>query len=309
MVIGVDFGVLMAYRGGGGRAFVVNNGSGIDNFGNQNHFRNEIEELSTQITTLNDKMQLLIMKRRVATLTKKVHRLLPHGGIHDSHSRVKSTLDYKKKENIGNDLEESCGLINPDKFEGEMNLTPDVFEEAKEHGYFNGFSLFDEYPSEELEGVLGNDCAFEIEDEFEDLPIFDESSNEDFGGDLERVPVFDEFANEEFGNDFEDVPMLEKFPDEDIDDDVPSIFEEFPHEEFGDDPLLETSGDFEEVPIWDKFEEEFCVDNEEGKFVDMIRENFLVDRQESKEVISEDPCALVVSPKLDEVVFLPSINE
>jgi hypothetical protein len=51
-----------------------------------------------------------------------------------------------------------------------MNLTPDVFEEAKEHGYFNGFSIFDEYPSEELEGVLGNDCVLEIEDEFEDLP-------------------------------------------------------------------------------------------------------------------------------------------
>ncbi|KAH7837502.1 hypothetical protein Vadar_014592 [Vaccinium darrowii] len=97
--------------------------------------------------------------------------------------------------------------------------------------------------------------------------------------------------------------MLEKFPNEDIDDDVPSIFEEFPHEEFEDDPLLETCGDFEEVPIWDKFEEEFSVDNEEGKLVDMIKENFLVDRQESKEVISEDPYALVVSPKLDEVVF------
>jgi hypothetical protein len=59
LVIGVDFGVLMAYRGksirgGGGRAFTVNNGNGIDNFGNQNHFWNEIEELSIQIAIFDN---------------------------------------------------------------------------------------------------------------------------------------------------------------------------------------------------------------------------------------------------------------
>lgn len=81
-------GVLMAYRGKGikggggggrgrGRAFMVNNGDGIVNFGNQNHFRNEIEELRTQIATLSD-VELLLLKRRLATLIKKMHRLLPH---------------------------------------------------------------------------------------------------------------------------------------------------------------------------------------------------------------------------------------
>lgn len=70
-----------------------------------------------------------------------------------------------------------------------------------------------------------------------------------------------------------------------------------------DDLVFKSSGEFENVIIYDEFEEEFCVDNEEGKLVDMIKENFLVDKEESKEMINEDPYALVVSQKLDGVVF------
>lgn len=80
--------------------------------------------------------------------------------VSGSQIRFESTFVWKEKENLGDDLGESYGPVNPAKFEGEMNLIPDVFEEAKEHGYFNGFSIFDEYPSEELEGFVGNDWAF-----------------------------------------------------------------------------------------------------------------------------------------------------
>lgn len=47
-----------------------------------------------------------------------------------------------------------------------------------ELGYFKDFSTD---TSEELGNILEDDCLFEIEREIEELTIFDESSNEDFG--------------------------------------------------------------------------------------------------------------------------------
>ncbi|KAI8547804.1 hypothetical protein RHMOL_Rhmol07G0224300 [Rhododendron molle] len=105
-------------------------------------------------------------------LIKKVHRLLPpSGSSNDFQIQFESTFDYKEKKNIDDDLVTSYGPFNPEEFEEETILTPDVFEETYEFGYFKDFPIFDEYPNEELAGVLGDDCAFEIEDEFEDLPI------------------------------------------------------------------------------------------------------------------------------------------
>ncbi|KAI8535324.1 hypothetical protein RHMOL_Rhmol10G0165200 [Rhododendron molle] len=196
-------------RGDRGRGLVVNNGDGIDNFSNQNRYRNEIEELSTQIATLNDKVQLLMLKRQVATLITKVHRLLPRGGIDNSYSQFKSSFNYKEESNIDVDLVESYAKFNPNEIEEDVSLNWDEFEGGMELGYFYDFPIFDQYPSEDLEGVLQDDCAFEIEDEFGDFFIFDESPNEDVGGEFERVLMFD----------VEDVPIYDEYPSEGIDGD------------------------------------------------------------------------------------------
>lgn len=55
----------MGRREGRGRALMVKNGDGLDNFGNQNH---EVEELSQQIATSNDKVQILLLNRQIAIL-------------------------------------------------------------------------------------------------------------------------------------------------------------------------------------------------------------------------------------------------
>lgn len=102
--------------------------------GNPNRYRNEIQEFSTQIATLNDKVQLFFLKRRVASLIKKVHHLLPPSeGSSYSQSQLDYTFDYKEK-NIDDDLVESYVPLNSEEFEGEMNFTQGVFEEVKELG-------------------------------------------------------------------------------------------------------------------------------------------------------------------------------
>ncbi|KAE9466632.1 hypothetical protein C3L33_01472, partial [Rhododendron williamsianum] len=89
-----------------------------------------------------------------------------------------------------------------------------------------------------------------------------------------RSPVgFVHFAErslslEELGADFKDGGF-----------EVLPVFDEFPNEELGND--LEVVK--EDVPIYDKFEEKYCVDNEEGTLVNMIKESFLMTRQDSKE--------------------------
>lgn len=57
----------MGRRGGRGRGrgLMVKNGDGLDNFGNQNH---KVEELSQQVATLNDKIQILLLNRQIAIL-------------------------------------------------------------------------------------------------------------------------------------------------------------------------------------------------------------------------------------------------
>lgn len=55
----------MGRRGGRGRGLMVKNGDGLDNFGNQNH---KVEELSQQVATLNDKVQILLLNRQIAIL-------------------------------------------------------------------------------------------------------------------------------------------------------------------------------------------------------------------------------------------------
>ncbi|KAE9450766.1 hypothetical protein C3L33_17334, partial [Rhododendron williamsianum] len=84
--------------------------------------------------------------------------------------------------NIDVGLVESYGKFNPNEFEEDVSLNPDEFEGGTELGYFDDFPIFYQYPSEDLEGVLKDDCIFEIEDEFGDLSIFDESPNEAIGG-------------------------------------------------------------------------------------------------------------------------------
>lgn len=57
---------------------------GLDGFqpprrytGNQNRNQDKIKELSGHIAALTDKVQYMLLKRKVATLVKKVQRLLP----------------------------------------------------------------------------------------------------------------------------------------------------------------------------------------------------------------------------------------
>lgn len=74
--------------------------------------------------------------------------------------------------------------------------------------------LFDEYANEELEGFLEDDCVFEIKDQFEDLPIFVDSPNEEFGGDFEGGTVFDKFSKENIG--YNDVSTFDELSHEDV---------------------------------------------------------------------------------------------
>ncbi|KAI8535361.1 hypothetical protein RHMOL_Rhmol10G0168100 [Rhododendron molle] len=95
------------------------------------------------------------------------------------------------------------------------------------------------------------------------LPIFDESSNEDYEGNFKGIPVFDEFPYE---------------------DDIVPMLDELSHKMSENDCIVETC-DFEDVPIWDKFEEE--LGNEGLEHVGGNNEE-----QEMPILVSNEPCLL-----------------
>ncbi|XP_058227166.1 uncharacterized protein LOC131335706 [Rhododendron vialii] len=79
-------------------------------------------------------------------------------------------------------------------------LNPLFVNEVKEPSYdddywYTNVPIFDEHPSEELEGVLEDDCVFEIED----VPVFREFPNEEFGVDNEDGMLIDELLVEGYG--------------------------------------------------------------------------------------------------------------
>lgn len=199
-VIGVDFGVVMAQRRGIGRrgvrgeGFMVKNGKD-DGYDYNNSNRHEIKELMAQIATLSDKVQYML-NRQVATLMKKVQRLLPLSkGTNDSQSQLESSFDYKEKTNIDD------GLVKSHE-----NFKPNEFEEER---IFN---------TNEVGGGLKDDNPFEIDDKSEELPIFDESPNEDFVGKFEGVLVYGEFPNHDIDGDDDVSPFLHEELEDDFKD-------------------------------------------------------------------------------------------
>jgi hypothetical protein len=89
----------------------------------------------------------------------------------------------------------------------------EVRESCSDDDYeYKNVSMFDEYPSEKLEGVFEDDCVFEIEDEYDSAPIFDEFPRQE----LEYEDIFEDFSI--FGGDYEDLPVYDDCSNEDIDD-------------------------------------------------------------------------------------------
>lgn len=82
---------------------------------------------------------------------KKVQRLLPLSkGTNDSQSQLESSFDYKGKNNIDDGLVESHENFKQNEFEEEIIFNTD-----------------------EVGGGFKDDNAFEIDDELEELPIFE----------------------------------------------------------------------------------------------------------------------------------------
>ncbi|KAI8543058.1 hypothetical protein RHMOL_Rhmol08G0189000 [Rhododendron molle] len=85
---------------------------------------------------------------------------------------------------------------------------------SRGHEFYNTFLL-------KVKLSKANDCVFETEDVFRDFSIFDESTNEDVGGEFERVLMFDESSKGDI--DVEDVPIYDEYPSEDIDGDEDGV--------------------------------------------------------------------------------------
>ncbi|KAI8535594.1 hypothetical protein RHMOL_Rhmol10G0186200 [Rhododendron molle] len=107
---------------GRGRASMVDNGDGIDYFGNQNQNRNEIKELKEQVVTLYDKVRRL---QRVTKQKDSIPLEICYGAPHWRRANL-VRFEYASVNNVDNELPKFCG--NPLEFIGWLKTIESVFK-------------------------------------------------------------------------------------------------------------------------------------------------------------------------------------